>query len=68
MNHLEQNNILTDLNHGFRSGHSCETQLAVTLQDFCKNYDNDKQTDVAILDFDKAFDTVPHTRLLIAMA
>ena len=63
MNHLEQN-ILTDLNHGFRSGHSCETQLVITLQDLCKTYDNGKQTDVAILDFAKAFDTVPHTRLL----
>ena len=64
MNHLEQNNILTDLNHGFRCGCSCETQLVITLQDLCKNHDNGKQTDVAILDFAKAFDTVLHTRLL----
>ena len=51
--------ILTDLNHGFHSGQSCETQLVITLQDLCKNYDNGKQTDIL-----KAFDTVPHTRLL----
>ena len=31
LNHLEKNKILTNLNHGFRSGYSCETQLLVTL-------------------------------------
>ena len=30
---LEKYNILTSLNHGFRSGYSCETQLIVTLND-----------------------------------
>ena len=30
-NRLEQNKILTNLNHGFRSGFSCETQLIITL-------------------------------------
>jgi len=29
-----------------------------------KNRDQGKQIDVAILDFSKAFDTVPHRRLL----
>jgi len=29
-----------------------------------KNRDQGKQLDVAILDFSKAFDTVPHRRLL----
>ncbi|KAK7103646.1 hypothetical protein V1264_018511 [Littorina saxatilis] len=64
LKHLEKNKILTNLNHGFRSGYSCETQLVVTLQDLCRNYDNGKQTDIAILDFSKAFDTVPHPSLL----
>ena len=31
--HLEDHKILTDLQHGFRSGRSCETQLVTTFQD-----------------------------------
>ena len=64
LNHLEKNDILTKLNHGFRSGFSCETQLLVTLNDFLKANDQGLQTDVIILDFSKTFDTVPHKELL----
>ena len=64
MTHFEKNNVLTNLNHGFRSGYSPETQLAVTIDDLAQKYDNGLQTDVVILDFSKAFDTVPHDRLL----
>ena len=64
MNHLEKHNILTSLNHGFRSGYSCETQLAVTIHDMLQSFDRKTQLDMAILDFSKAFDTVPHDRLL----
>ena len=64
LNHLEKNNILTNLNHGFRSGYSCETQLLVTLNELLHFNDKGLQTDVAILDFSKAFDTVPHEELL----
>lgn len=63
-NHLEMFNILTDRNHGFRSGYSCETQLLTTMNDLLESHDAGHQTDVAILDFSKAFDTVPHDRLL----
>ena len=34
------------------------------MDDLTKNYDQGYQTDVAILDFSKAFDTVPHAKLL----
>ena len=64
MKHLENNKILTNLNHGFRSGYSCETQLITTLNDFLMEHDKGHQVDVAILDFSKAFDTVPHDKLL----
>ena len=37
LTHLEKYNILTSLNHGFRSGYSCETQLIVTLNDLLQS-------------------------------
>ena len=64
MSHLEQFNVLSTFQHGFRSQHSCESQLIITIEDLARNIDNKIQTDVLILDFQKAFDTVPHQRLL----
>jgi hypothetical protein len=64
LTHLEKYNILTSLNHGFRSGYSCDTQLIVTLNDLLQSYDQNKQTGVVILDFSKAFDTIPHDKLM----
>ena len=55
--------ILTPANHGFRKGHSCESQLLLTTHDLLKSRDARHQVDVGILDFSKAFDTVPHARL-----
>ena len=64
MTYLEEHNILTDLNHGFRAGFSCETQLLTTNHDLFSSFDTGTQTDMAVLDFSKAFDTVPHSKLL----
>ena len=65
LDNLEQHEILTDLQHGFRSGRSCETQLITTFQDIAEMYDKKgSQIDIAVLDFSKAFDTVPHDGLL----
>ena len=62
--HFEQHEVLTNLNHGFRKGYSCDTQLTITVDDLCRNLDSGVQTDVIILDFSKAFDKVPHDKLL----
>lgn len=64
VNHLEGNNILYDLQHGFRSKRSTETQLLAFVQDILQNLRNNKQTDVIIMDFEKAFDKVSHPKLL----
>ena len=64
MQHLENNNILTDKQHGFRHRRSCESQLITTVHDLALNLDKGKQTHVILLDFSKAFDKVPHQRLL----
>ena len=57
LTYLENNNILTNLNHGFCSGYSCDTQLRVTLNDLLHFNDEGSQTDVIILGFSEAFDT-----------
>ena len=62
--HLENNNIISDAQHGFRKARSCETQLILTIQDFASEIDSSGQTDAILLDFSKAFDRVPHQRLL----
>ena len=67
--HLAFESILADCQHGFRSQRSCETQLVQFYHDMVSNLDGardrgQKQTDVIIMDFAKAFDNVPHRRLL----
>ena len=67
LNHLESNNILYNLQHGFRSKRSTETQLIDFTQDVLKNLKSGKQTDVIIMDFAKAFDKVSHWRLILKL-
>ena len=64
MHHLEDNDILFANQHGFRKNHSCESQLILTVEDLAKNLDHGDQMDMIILDFSKAFDKVPHQRLI----
>ena len=64
LKHLDEHQVLTSLNHGFRSGYSCKTQLVVITHDLLNFYDQNKQVDTVILDLSKAFDTVPHRKLL----
>ena len=64
MRFLEEFNVLSNSQHGFRKGRSCETQLTLLLEDLQSNVDRRAQVDMVFLDFSKAFDTVPHKRLL----
>jgi hypothetical protein len=64
MDHLDKHSILMDFQHGFRSKRSCESQLFITTEDIARNRDNNQQVDMFILDFSKAFDTIPHKGLL----
>ena len=63
MNHGKKNNILYPLQHGFRRGRSCETQLKEFIDDRSNNLQNNQQTDVLVMDFAKAFDKVSHSLL-----
>ena len=52
----------------FGKKHSCESQLLITFTDFVTSFDKRTQVDVGVLDFSRAFDTVPHERLLSKLA
>ena len=67
MNHLDTHEILCYQQHGFRKAHSCETQLLSTTQDIAADLDKRRQIDIIIMDFTKAFDKVPHQRLLMKL-
>ena len=66
-NHLEINNILTPHQHAFQKGFSTETQLISVLDDWLSSLDKQTMTDVLLIDFSKAFDSVPHQRLLLKL-
>ena len=68
MKHLEESNILYDLQHGFPSSRSCETQLISFVQDLAQSADKKIQTDLIIMDFAKAFDKVSHRHLLYKLS
>ena len=53
--------------HGFQEQCSCVTQLLEYLNDWTRNFDEQTQTNISYLDFSKAFDTVPHNRLLLKL-
>ena len=67
MRHLTEHNIIAENQHAFRKARSCETQLILTTHDLTKNLDNRLNTDMAVLDFSKAFDVMPHHRLLLKL-
>jgi hypothetical protein len=64
VDYLERNNLILDSQHGFRRKRSCLTNLLEFFNEILMKYDRTKAVDVIYLDFKKAFDKVPHQRLL----
>jgi hypothetical protein len=62
--HLTTNKLLSDDQFGFTGGRSCVTQLLVTLNDWFGLLEDGLSVDAVYLDLKKAFDTVPHHRLV----
>jgi len=58
--HLESNGLITGAQHGFRS----VSNLLQFLDHVTRSIDEDECVDVIYLDFSKAFDKVPHGRLM----
>ena len=65
--HLTSNDLLSPHQFGFCKGRSCVTQLLSTLDDWFYYLDQSIPVDAIYLDFRKAFDTVPHKRLLCTL-
>jgi hypothetical protein len=64
VNYLERNNLISKIQHGFRKGHSCLSELLEHMDDILAGFQDEKDTDVIYLDFAKAFDKVDHPLLI----
>ena len=64
---LESNNSIRDSQHGFRQKRSCLSNLLTFYNKLFLEYDNTRSIDVVYLDFQKAFDKVPHSKLLFKL-
>jgi len=66
LEHMRSNGFINDNQHGFIPGKSCTTLLSNLLDDCYAGLNKRavKQVDVVTLDWAKAFDSIPHERLL----
>ena len=62
--HLDRFKLIKDSQHGFTKGRSCLTNLLEFFEEVTSILDGGKPVDVIYLDFAKAFDKVPHRRLI----
>ena len=62
--HLMKHNLIHFSQHGFMQSKSCQTNLIEYLDTLTKLVDEGHCVDIVYLDFAKAFDKVPHQRLL----
>ena len=67
MSFFDKHELLSPFQHGFRSKRSCETQLLSFTQEIFDGLDKNKQTDVVVMDFSKAFDKVDHHKLILKL-
>ena len=64
LHHLKTNQLINPSQHGFLPKKSTSTNLVAYLDYLTKNLDEGQPVDVLYLDFSKAFDKVPHQRLI----
>jgi hypothetical protein len=66
--YLQQNNLISNNQYGFRKGRSTSVQLLESYNDWVNNQNSGFSTDVIYLDFCKAFDSVVHSKLIAKLA
>ena len=64
MDFLIKHKLINPSQHGFLKAKSCLTNLLCFLEEITKWVDDGSPVDVIHLDFQKAFDKVPHQRLI----
>ena len=64
---LTQNELVTQQQHGFIKGRSCQTNMLLCLERWTASLDSGKSVDVAYFDYAKAFDKVSHRLLLVKL-
>ena len=64
INHLLDNHLIKNTQHGFLSNKSVTTNLLEFLEKITEMFDNNKPLGTIYLDFAKAFDKVPKQRLI----
>ena len=65
--YINDYNLYSDCQHGFRKHRSCVTQLLHVVEDLSDMFDNGDPFDIIYLDFKKAFDQVSHKRLAVKL-
>ena len=64
---LVKHNLINTSQHGFLKERSCITNLLCFFEEITKWVDDGSPVDVVYLDFQKAFDKVPHQRLILKL-
>jgi len=64
MTYLLENNLISNKQYGFISQHSTMLQLLHMLDDWTECLEKGGQINAVYTDFEKAFDKVPHRRLI----
>ena len=64
VDHLEKNSLFSNSQWGFRGKRSCASQLLKVFEEVTAYMEEDHCVDIIYFDFAKAFDSVPHERLL----
>lgn len=64
MDYFMTNQLFSDKQYGFIRGRSTVLQLLKVADDWVRSLDEGSQVDIIYTDFEKAFDKVPHQRLI----
>ena len=67
MKHMNDNNLFSTCQYGCINKRNCVLQLLDVSDDWSKYHDESKQIDNIYLDIKKAFDAIPHDRLLLKL-